>query len=176
MENDRSSTKHHLPVDRVHLVIGKLYSDGCIYCRMMEKDWEKMKLKLAKDMRVKMESDDHAFLKHYQRYVSKDGKTVVEVIEIESEQMDAELPYVNNTYLGENDRLDLQGGFPTLFKIQDNHVSYYNGERTSHKMGEWATDKTQKAIRGGKTRRKRNLQKTKKNKTRTRYSHTRSNR
>ena len=52
--------------------------------------------------------------------------------------MDAEIPKVNHMYLAHSDKkLELQGGFPTIFKIVGGQLSYYNG--TPEGVLAWAT-------------------------------------
>lgn len=149
----------------MHFVIGKIYADWCGYCQMMNPAWKEMVASIEEEMKpVVVEKSP---LKYHKKYVSKDGNKVVEVIEIESESMDDELPYIQKEYSPE---IEMQGGFPTLFKIANRKVSYYGGERTAEKMKQWYF--SNKKTTSGGTRRKRKHRKTKKNKTRGRYTRT----
>lgn len=146
-------------------VIGKLYSDGCIHCIMMSKAWQDMCAQIKRDMKLVESKDVDKKLSNYTKYVSPDGNHMVEIIEIEANNMDKELPHVKSKYSPE---IDLQGGFPTLFKVRNNVVSYYGGERTAEKMKKWYM----MPVSGGNrnTRRnKRKNKKTKKNTTRARW-------
>jgi len=152
-------------ISKTHLVVGKIYSNGCIHCVMMSKPWEDMIEQIKHDMNLSLEKETHGHLKQYQKYVSLDGNSIVEVIEIESDNMERELPYIQKEF---SPKIDLQGGFPTLFKMRDNQVSYYGGERTAEKMKEWYSKREMQGGRRITHRRRHN--KTKKNKTRTRYT------
>lgn len=144
-----------------HLVIGKIYSNGCIHCVMMGKAWDDMLQEINDDMHLRTESRENDNLSRYKKLVSPDGSKVVEVIELEQENMDNELPYVQKHYSPE---IDMQGGFPTLFKVHNKKVSYYGGNRTAEDMKKWYMGEVK---RGGKRTRR---NKTKKNKTRSKYS------
>lgn len=166
--------KHSSPKPKMHLVIGKIYADWCGHCTAMSPAWNEMIEDIKNDMHL-IEEKETTPLKSYKKYVSKDGKSVVEIIEMESESMDDELPYVQKQY---SPAVIMQGGFPTLFKIRDNKVSYYGGERTAEKMKEWYISKPKMngekngEMNGGYTRRKHRKNKTAKNKTRGRYTRT----
>ena len=57
---------------------------------------------------------------------------------IEQKQQDEGIRKVNETYLKNTGRtLALQGGFPTLFKITDGTLEYYDGPRTYLEMLRW---------------------------------------
>lgn len=148
---------------KTHLVMGKIYSNGCIHCVMMSTPWEEMCSQLKKDMNLVEDAEKDNHFTEYKKYVSPGGKKIVEIIEIEAEHMDDELPHLQKKY---SPKIELQGGFPTIFKMKNNEVSFYGGERTAEKMKQWYM--SDKVAGGRRTRRKRN-NKTKKNKTRTRY-------
>lgn len=148
-----------------HIVVGKLYSNGCIYCRMLEGEWNKMINKLANDLHLKLDTDKHADLSEYRKFVSNDGNTVVEIIQIEDANMEKDIPYVNEHYLTQ---LEMPNHVPVLFRIGENSdLRYYDGERTVNKMKDFYYASLLKKVRG--TRRKKRQNKTKKNKTRVRY-------
>jgi hypothetical protein len=149
-----------------HLIVGKLYSNACIYCMMMSEEWDKMISNIVKDMKLKLETDKHDHLSRYAKYISKDGSKVVEIIEVESTNMENEADYINNNYL-KHGELDTHGGVPTLFRINNGDLSYYNnGNRTAGEMGKFYYEKKNKVM---KTRRKYRKNKTKKNITRSKY-------
>jgi len=153
-----------------HLVIGKIYSNGCIHCVMMSKAWDDMLQEINDNMHLRTESRENENLSRYKKLVSPDGRSVVEVIELEQENMDKELPYVQKHYSPE---IDMQGGFPTLFKVHNKKVSYYGGNRTAEDMKKWymcEEVKRGEVKQGGKRTRRNKKNKTKKNKTRSKYS------
>jgi hypothetical protein len=115
------------------VVVGKLYMNGCGHCESLKEPWSKMESKIG-------------------------GKIKVE--KIESAEMDDRLAKLNEKHGSD---VAIQGGYPTIFKIQNKKVEYYNGERTAPALIKWANGKEST---GGK-RTKRN-KRTKKSKTRTR--------
>ena len=96
-------------------VIGRIYSKTCVHCVAMEKAWKQLK-----------------------KMIKQGGGNIV-MKDMEARQMGQQLQQMNNQFLGGSDqRVELQGGFPTLFKIKNNKVEYYGGERTADAMFNWA--------------------------------------
>ena len=98
-------------------VIGKIFATWCGHCQSLEEPWNKMKTNVG-------------------------GK--VEFVEIESEKLENGLKTLNDKHKTD---VKMQGGYPTLFKIKGNNVSYYNGERTVNELVKWASNKS-----GGKSK------------------------
>lgn len=115
------------------VVVGKLYMNGCGHCESLEKPWSEMESKIG-------------------------GKIKVE--KIESAEMDDRLVKLNKKHSSD---VAVQGGYPTIFKIQNKKVEYYNGERTAPALIKWANGKEST---GGKRRTKRNKKTKTKTKTR----------
>ena len=112
------------------VIVGKIYAEWCGACTALAPEWSEM--------------EKHA------------NKHMITVENIESDDMDAKLKKLNETH-GTN--VSLQGGFPTIFKIVPGKVEYYNGERSSAKMLEWAMPKKKSQtkshrIKGGKKNKK----------------------
>ena len=98
-------------------VVGKIYSNGCIHCQMLEPEWNKMKQEITND----------AF----------NNRRVV-FVEIEQANQDAEIEDTNNKYLINSiNKLALQEGYPTIFRIENGNVDYYNGQRDADAMRRW---------------------------------------
>jgi hypothetical protein len=96
-------------------VIGRIYSKTCVHCVAMQDEWKKL-----------------------QKMLKQSGGNIL-MKDMEARQMDQQLPQVNKQFLGGSDqRVALQGGFPTLFKIKNKKVEYYGGERTADAMFNWA--------------------------------------
>ena len=94
-------------------VVGKIYSNGCGHCVALEKPWDDLKNSL------------------------KEEKIVFKDIEASS-NMDAELKTLNETYLnGSEQKVSLQQGYPTIYKIDNGKVSYYDGIRETEPMKSW---------------------------------------
>lgn len=96
-------------------VIGKIYSNGCGHCVSLAPLWEEIKQNLDKSIIVK---------------------------DIEATNMDTELATLNNTYLnGKTQQVSLQVGYPTIYKIDNGNVSYYEGMRETEAMKMWIMQK-----------------------------------
>lgn len=96
-------------------VIGRIYSKTCVHCVAMEGAWKQL----------------HKMIKQ------RGGNIVMK--DMEAGKMGQQLPQMNKQFLGGSDqRVELQGGFPTLFKIKNSKVEYYGGERTADAMFNWA--------------------------------------
>jgi thiol-disulfide isomerase/thioredoxin len=94
-------------------VVGKIYADWCGYCQMMQKDWDNLKRDLAK------------------------GGSF-EIVDIEQKNEADGVNAVNEKYLKKSvTKVALQGGYPTVFKIKNGKLSYFNGERTYNAMKKW---------------------------------------
>lgn len=126
------------------IVVGKIYAEWCGHCQMLEPEWVKMKDNL------------------------KNSNIKCEFYEIEETNEDNGTQDVNNKYLkNSNKKLALQGGYPTIFKIVDGKLEYYNGERESHLLQAWVKSDLPKKLKGGnKLKRKTMKKKDTKRKTR----------
>jgi thiol-disulfide isomerase/thioredoxin len=98
-------------------VIGKIYANGCIHCQMLEPEWNKMKQDVS----------NNAF----------NSRRIV-FVEIEQANQDALIADTNNKYLiNSTNKLALQEGYPTIFRIENGKVEYYNGQRDANTMERW---------------------------------------
>lgn len=106
LNKGRKTRKNQKPT----VVIGKIYANWCAYCVQLKPLWDKMK----SELRNKEKSNNCNFV----------------FIEIESSQEEKGKSYVNERYLKKSPhKLDLQGGYPTLFKIIDGKLSYYDSSQ-----------------------------------------------
>jgi hypothetical protein len=97
-------------------IIGRIYSKTCIHCIAMEKAWKKL-----------------------DKMIQQHGGNI-EMKNVEASEMGQQLSELNQRFLGGSDKqVEVQGGFPTLFKIKDKEVEYYGGERTAEAMFDWAS-------------------------------------
>jgi len=100
------------------LLIGKIYANWCGHCRMLKPEWSEMKYN------IKQKNNSHGYQIHY--------------IEIEQSVEQAKVDKVNKIYLhGSVEKLALQGGYPTIFKITNGHLEYYSGPRKAEAMQKW---------------------------------------
>ena len=93
------------------IVIGKVYADWCGHCQMLKPEWAKMK--------------------HHIR--SKKGKGHVVFVEIEEKDIGTKLKKIEQ----EHGVTIHANGYPTLFRVSNGKVHYYNGQRQSHAMANW---------------------------------------
>jgi thiol-disulfide isomerase/thioredoxin len=93
------------------VIFGKVYADWCGHCKALEKEWDHMK-----------------------KNIHKKGKNKhIVFVQINEKNMGTELRKIET----DNGVTIHVSGFPTLFRIENGTVKYYNGERTSDKMSEW---------------------------------------
>lgn len=103
------------------VVVGKIYADWCGHCQSLLPEWKKLD-----------ENIQHRMAKY------PNSHTKYVVVAIEQKQQDEGIRKVNETYMKNTGRtLALQGGFPTLFKITDGTLEYYDGPRTYLEMLRW---------------------------------------
>ena len=101
-------------------VIGKIYATWCGHCVALEPKWKKLVRQLHK-------------------IVPKKHNLVI--TDIESETMDAGLAALNATHLPNSDKkVELNGGYPTIFKITNGNITYYEGPREVKPMLKWALE------------------------------------
>jgi len=65
----------------------------------------------------------------------KIGKMVKVIDDIESRDLDTKLKKINAKFKTD---VSVQEGFPTIFKIQNGKVEYYEGKRTAPELIKWA--------------------------------------
>jgi hypothetical protein len=93
------------------LVVGLIHSDTCGHCIAMRPAWDQMKESLRNTM----------------------GNRVL-VHEVEASQMPNGLNTLRK-YTAQ--KVQIQGGYPTLYKIAERTVSYYDGPRDHDSMYNW---------------------------------------
>ena len=96
------------------VIVGKIYADWCGYCQMMQDDWDNLKRDLGENKKIEFVDD------------------------IEQKNQTDRVNDVNEKYLKKSPlKLSLQGGYPTIFKIKNGKISYFNGERRYDAMKRW---------------------------------------
>lgn len=110
--NKNTQKTHSKPV----LVL--VYADWCGHCQRLKPEWFKMKEHLI---------DNNIY--------SSDN-----IIEVENDTEQDKLLEVNSTHLANNEPIMIEG-FPTMGKIVDNKMHYYNGGRSYEELIAWAKTK-----------------------------------
>ena len=108
--NHRNTTKNHKQSNN-KIVIGKIYADWCGACKQLQGNWSEMKTT-----------------------INNENTNMFEFSEIEEKVMKPEIAKINKKY---NVNLELQGGYPTIFKIANGKLEYYNGGREPNQMLSW---------------------------------------
>lgn len=121
-KKQRSHTRKHIQQNAPSVVVvGKIFAHWCGHCQTLLPEWEK--LVRAIDTKQK---------------INKFTNTKYKFVEIEQSEQEAGIARVNHLYLvNTGHSLAIQGGFPTLFKITDGTLEYYNGPRTYLEMLRW---------------------------------------
>ena len=115
------------PIDTSKPVIGKVFAKWCGHCKTLMPIWDEMKNEIMN--------------KFPNKYTFS---------EIEDTQKDVKFAAIKKNY-----NVDLKAdGFPTLFKIQNGKVEYYNKAREKEAMQKWFLSGHN--IRGGKQSKKLN--------------------
>jgi thiol-disulfide isomerase/thioredoxin len=100
------------------IFVGRLHANWCIHCKSLKPEWAKMKKILSKT-------------KGKYRFVS---------IEQSKEARDLERL---NKYLGiveDDKKVQMKEGYPTIFKVVDGVVEYYNGPRMTQNLVNWVKE------------------------------------
>jgi thiol-disulfide isomerase/thioredoxin len=117
----KNTPRPHISTNIV--VVGKIYANWCGHCTALLPEWEKM----TDFIDTKLSA-------------SKKSNTKYVFSEIEQSEQDAKIRDINNSYLQNSaEKLALQDGFPTLFKIYNGKLEYYNGDRRYLDMLHWYT-------------------------------------
>ncbi len=102
------------------IFVGKLHANWCIHCKSLAPEWARMRKILSKT-------------KDKYRFVS---------IEQSKEARDLERL---NKYLGiveDDKKVQMKEGYPTIFKVVDGVVEYYNGPRMTQNLVNWVKETT----------------------------------
>ena len=131
MKYHRGTEKH---TSSKPITIGLVYAEWCGHCQSLKPDWNKLKHSLS----------------------SKKKFNIFE-LEDSDKNKDSKLKSVSKKINGGSLQVN---GFPTLFKISNGKVEYYNGERSLDALLKWAN---RTFTYGGKTRKNRSNRMSRKN-------------
>lgn len=119
-----SHTKNKLTHKRrpqITVVYGKLYSDTCIHCITLQPIWDKL-------------------VNHFEHHRTKfpNAHVMYKEVAIENKQMGPGIAEANNTYLFNSPtKIESPMGFPTIFRIYDGKLEYFNGNRDYKTLVRW---------------------------------------
>ena len=117
--SNADNVPHTKPI-RPILVIGKIYASWCGHCITLEPKWEVVEESLNKHFPITSELLIH----NVEESDMNDEKKGLGILQM----------YVTNA----DEKVDLQGGFPTIYKIVNGKVTYYDGPREVVPMTKWA--------------------------------------
>lgn len=111
------------------VVVGKIYAKWCGHCIALEPEWDSMKETLG--------------IVDTETTSKQNTKFILE--EIEESEKDEKIKFVNDTYLTNSTiKLSSQYGYPTIFKIKNGILTYYNGPRKQTNLVNFFDKKTKK--------------------------------
>jgi hypothetical protein len=104
---------NELPQEKT-IIVGKIYSNGCIHCINMADEWSKL-----------IEN-----LKNKNNIVFNDIEA--------SDNLEGKILDLNNKYLSNSSEKLVANGFPTIYKIVGGKLEYYNGaDRMAFSFEKW---------------------------------------
>ena len=111
-----------------NIIIGKIFADWCGHCTTLKPEWEKMKKQIKLNMGRALKNVNIEFVEFGDTEENKKmGK-----------QIDSMIDEFNQKYGNTMNQKLSHSGFPTIFKLCNNKIEYYNGERISDKMYKWS--------------------------------------
>lgn len=113
---------------KTQLIIGKIYADWCGHCVALNPHWANMKNKIRSNMDLKNTIVEFVEIGDTEKN-KQNGKTV----DIMVDQFNRKHMYKSNQ------KLALDGGYPTLFKLHNGRLEYYKGDRNADSMYNWYT-------------------------------------
>jgi hypothetical protein len=111
----------HKRKPQITVVYGKLYSNTCGHCIVLNPTWKRL--------------TDH-FEYHHSKFPH--SRVVYKNVEVESADLDIGIAETNNTYLSNSPtKIEPPMGFPTIFRIYDGKLEYFNGNRDYNTLLRW---------------------------------------
>lgn len=125
----RTRVKHRKSVlsrkntPQITVVYGKLHSKMCGHCIALEPTWDEM-------------------VDYFEHHNSKSphSRVIYKEVSIESSELGVGIAEVNNTYLSNSStKMESPMGFPTIFRIYDGKLEYFNGNRDFNTLVRWVS-------------------------------------
>jgi thiol-disulfide isomerase/thioredoxin len=128
-KRSKRQTKRMRKTPKKTIIIGKIYADWCKYCQILKPEWEKMKIKLRRNMGRTLKNAEFE---------------IVEMGDTSENQMrnitvDQLVNDFNKKHFPEGDKSIQLDGYPTIFRITKKNIEYYKDEKDSEKLYKWAT-------------------------------------
>lgn len=152
IENSNSNKENNNPeggkknkelVSSPKLVLGKIYAEWCGHCKNLAPKWDIIEEELPK------------------RFTAKSKPLVYKVEESKMNDFETGLETLKPYLANPSENVELQGGYPTIFKIVNGKLSYYDGPREVGPIITWAMEgirtpkKSKHTRKGVKNRRSR---------------------
>ena len=116
----RKAHARHVPTHPPKLVLGKIYADWCGHCRELQPKWEIIENELPK------------------RFPPNSPPLVYKVEDANMDDSATGLATMKQYLSNPDEKVELQQGYPTIFKIVNGKVSYYDGPREVMPIISWA--------------------------------------
>ena len=97
--------------DPSKIVIGKIYANWCGHCESMKDEWDVLEKKVDKNVYI--------------------------VLNTEESEIPNRIDEINQIYLKDSEEKLAASGYPTIYRIEQNKLRYYGGDRTSDAMYDW---------------------------------------
>ena len=114
------------------VVVGQIFAEWCGHCKSLKGEWKKLKrmIKLGKGRDLKNSTFEFVEIGDTPKNQQK-GLTVEYLLE----------KFNANRFPNGDQQLVVDSGYPTLFKVCNNKLEYYSGNRTAKEMFSWYTSK-----------------------------------
>ena len=104
------------------LVLGKIYAEWCGHCKILAPKWEIIEQELPK------------------RFPITSKPLVYKVEESNMDDSKLGLETMNPYLANPSEKVEVQGGYPTIFKIVNGQVSYFDGPREIGPIITWSME------------------------------------
>lgn len=138
----KNKIKNNVNNDSKHLIIGKITADWCGHCQSLKPKWDLMENEIitnyAPSNFIKPINNDIIYLDNNKYNKSLSSTPLrLQIHKIDSQNQEEPIRFINDSFLkSSNDKLH-DNGYPTIFKIYDNKLHYYQGEREPQPMKTW---------------------------------------
>jgi thiol-disulfide isomerase/thioredoxin len=141
-----------------HLIVGKIYADWCGHCEDLKPKWETME----NDIITNYAPPGYVKPTNEEPISFVFGNNAFKIYKINEQNKDGPISTINSNYLVNSNQKLQASGYPTIFKICDNQLEYYQGEREPEPMKQWFISSMNKPTMMGGSIKKQKNKKTKK--------------